>query len=308
MSAAFASAGLLGKAPCQADFIRMNAPAPVVHQFHRWLEDGLATLTAALRQFPPAPVSFAFTAPGERSLLVGAMAASTDKVGRQFPLSVFCEVESAPLADKFSLIPAAFADFLQAAAQLAGDAASIATKDELAARLSALPVPNAEALGAAEAQRQQALAERKGGALLAAIGKETPGAGFYAFRTFLTACVRERGKEPARANVILDCPLSQEMDPLPWLELACRLLQWRNAPPAFFWSAGTRLLLSLGPPTPSVIGFLANPAQTGTKLWPLRVSQPTAIASAREALSPAQREAIEREDTPLGELLRHLGS
>jgi type VI secretion system protein ImpM len=305
LSAPFARVGLLGKAPCQADFIRLNAPAPVVHHFHRWLEDGVASLPAPLRRFPAAPVRFVYTSPGEKVALAGAMAASTDKVGRQFPLAIFCELDAASIAERFPLLPAALGPFLDGALRLIG-AASSHSAAELAAQLGELPALQEAELSAADASRRQVLAERRTGALGATVGKEPPGAAFYAFRTFLSACVRDRAREPAKANVVLDCPLSPEIDPLPWLELARRVLQWRSAPPSFFWSAEGRLLLSLGPPPPSVVGFLANPAQTGTKLWPLRAAQPSSIPAAKDALTPAQRDAIGREDASLEELLGHL--
>lgn len=305
MSPAFVAVGLLGKAPCQGDFLRINAPAPVVHQFHRWLEEGVGSLPSALRAFPAQPLRFVFTAAGEKRAIAGVMAASVDSVGRQFPLSVFCEISALGLQDRLGSIPALFAPFCDAATALISEAATLSAR-EMSEMLETLPAPNEEAVRAAETGRNQALNTLKVGPLISAIGREPADMASYALKTVGTACLREKGKEPAKANVILDCPLSADMGPLPWLELAQRRLGWKGAIPSLFWFPGSRLLLSLGPPTASTIGFLANPEATGTRLWPLRVSQPAAIAAAVKALTPGQRKALSDEETPLGSLIDQL--
>jgi type VI secretion system ImpM family protein len=297
--------GLLGKTAAQADFIRLNAPAPVVHHFHRWLEDGCSALPPAQRRFPPEPVCFAFTAAGERGALFGAMAASADSVGRQFPLCVFVQVDAAQAAARFAALPGALKGFLEGAQALIGGAATLDGK-ALAARLQELPAPTAQHLEEGEAALRQRLAEVKVAAAASAIGKEPPGAPHHAFRTFLAACARERGREPQKAAAVLDCPVSAELEPTPWLELSRRLLSWKSAPPSFFWMGRSRLLLSLGPPPPSVVGFLSNPSATSTKLWPLRAADPTAIAASQKALTAAQREALDQEDLPLEALFARL--
>lgn len=299
--------GLLGKTAAQADFIRLNAPAPVVHHFHRWLEDGCSALQPAQRRFPPEPLYFAFTAPGERSALFGVMAASADAVGRQFPLCVFVQLDSAQAAAHFAALPLGLRAFLDAARALIDGAASLDAK-ALTAKLQELPAPTAQQLDEGEAALKQRLSEVKVAAAAAAIGKEPPGTPHHAFRTFLAACARERGREPPKAAAVLDCPVSADLDPAPWLELSRRLLAWKSAPPSFFWMGSSRLLLSLGPPPPSVAGFLANPSATSTKLWPLRAADPTVIAASQKALTAPQREALDQEDLPLETLFTRLSA
>ena len=49
------SVALLGKAPCQGDFIRWNALDPVSQQFHKWLEEGHEVVRRANLTPQPSP-------------------------------------------------------------------------------------------------------------------------------------------------------------------------------------------------------------------------------------------------------------
>jgi hypothetical protein len=139
------------------------------------------------------------------------------------------------------------------------------------------------------------------------IEPDPAGARHHALRTFVSGCAREKGREPPKANAVLDCALSEEMPEPAWLELSRRTLQWRGSPPSSF-ALGNRLLLSLGPPPPSVVGFLANPAATGTKLWPLKAADPRAIAASLQALSAAQKTALDAPETTLEALFQILAA
>ena len=298
--------GLLGKAPARADFIRLNAPAGVVHHFHRWLEDGCSALQGPLRAFPPEPLRFCFTAAGEKTALVGLAAASTDQVGRQFPLSVFVQLDAAQAAAAFPALPSALKDFFAGAQALLAEAATLAAP-AFAERLAALPAPTAEQLSAAQAGVAASLSALTVAGAVKAVGAEPPGTLHHALRTFVSGCAREKGREPPKANAVLDCPLSEELPEPAWLELSRRTLQWKGSPPATF-ALGNRLLLSLGPPPPSVVGFLANPAATGTKLWPLKAADPRAISASLQALSAAQKAALDAPETTLEALFQILSA
>lgn len=297
--------GLLGKAPCQADFIRLNASSEAASHFLRWLEEGMALMLQARARLPATPTCFVFTTPGGRGALVGSFVASEDRVGRQFPLAVFTEVEARTLASRFPLVALGYRPFLAAAGELLAEAGTLEWP-RLQARLGALLVPDEQGLAEAERLHQRALADYRSSVLLEAIGQEPEELPCYAVQTFLTACAGAREREPVRANAILDCPLMPGGEPGPWLELACRLLRWREHPPSFFWSQGPRLLLCLGPALPSILPLLADPARMSERLWPLRTSAPGALAAARLTTPPARREALSRPSSSLESLLRTL--
>jgi type VI secretion system protein ImpM len=301
---ALGQVGLLGKAPARADFIRLNAPAPVVHHFHRWLEDGCSALQGPLRAFPSEPLRFCFTAAGERAALCGVATASADQVGRQFPLAVFCQVDAGQAAAAFPALPEALGGFVEAARALLAESGGLDAA-AIGERLQALPAPTAEQLSAAQAGVAASLSALTVAGAAAVVAAEPPGALHHALRTFVTGCVREKGREPPKANAVLDCFVTGALPEPAWLELSRRLLQWKGAPPSFF-ALGSRLLLSLGPPPPSVVGFLANPAATGTKLWPLKAADPRAISASLQALTQAQRAALDAPETTLEALFQLL--
>jgi hypothetical protein len=121
--------------------------------------------------------------------------------------------------------------------------------------------------------------------------------------TLLTACAPLKGREPARAETVLDCPVASDADAFTWLELARRALGWSGAP-AFFLRAGTpgRLLVSLGAPPAAVLPSLAEPRKDSPKIWPLETSVASAIEAARKALGPARAAALERDEASVGDL------
>lgn len=302
---------LLGKAPCQGDFIRWNAGDPVSQQFHRWLEEGHEAVRRANVLLPAEPIHFVFTAAGGRQALVGVMAPSSDKVGRVFPLTVYMPVDTSALAGHATvLLPGSHEAFFAEARKLLADAATLSA-DELNKRVEALSAQTAGDSGNAEAYRRKAQLAPATSLVRQFTGDGAlPGAQYYAFRTFMTACSAEKGKEPSKPGVTLDCPFPEETGPFPWVDLARRLLQWRTTGPALFWHHGPspRLLLSLGPPSSAVLLHLAKPDHSSMKLWPLRTKQPNAIETAKQALSPAQRRALEDEGVTAEALIGAFGT
>ena len=68
-----------------------------------------------------------------------------------------------------------------------------------------------------------------------------------------------------------------------------------HAVPSLLWTTGpeARLLLTLGPPSPVALAFLANPRHRSSRLWPLRTAVASAMDHAWAALSPQQRAVLE---------------
>ncbi|ATB37708.1 hypothetical protein CYFUS_003133 [Cystobacter fuscus] len=300
--------GLLGKTPRHAEFVRHNASSTLARYLLRWLEEGTSRLHGARSALPSSSVSFVFTAPGEGSVLVGLLAPSTDSLGRAFPLSVFQELPASEVADRYALLPESFQPFLRASAALLDEAPSLDVA-LLKERAERLPSVRPGDVRVAERLRQALLSEQHCAELLQHVGAQQPSEGrYYALHTFLTACAGERHREQDLANVMLDCPFPSHLGPVAWLELATRLLRWSSMPPTFFWSEGEqpRLLLCLGAAPPTLLLHLAQPTRTGTQLWPLRTERPAAMAHAKQALSPAQRQIIDSSTSTLEQLLQAL--
>jgi type VI secretion system protein ImpM len=296
--------GFFGKIPAHGDFVRGNVGDPLVQRFTRWLEEGVEACHRVRAQVPRAPVRFLFRAAGDPRALVGVLRGSQDRVGRHFPLAAFAALEGPLAAAAFPGAPLACAGFLSALAGVL--AADPATPAALADGLGAVRPPRADdAAGAAEVIR--AASARPAAELLALFGEAAAGRRHYAVNTLLAACGAVRGREPARAETVLDCPAASDADAWAWLELARRALGW-SAAPAFFLRAGEpgRLLLSLGSPPPAVLPSLAEPRKDGPRIWPLVTAVASAAEAARKALGPARAAALDRDDSTVGDLVTQL--
>jgi type VI secretion system protein ImpM len=291
------SVALLGKAPCQGDFIRWNAADPVSAQFHKWLEEGHEAVRRANLTLSAEPICFVYSAAGGRQALLGMMAPSSDKVGRQFPLTVYVPVDLGPISGNAATLYGSHQAFFDGARQLLADAAKLSA-DELAKRVEALGAHASGDSVAAETYRRRVLASPASAMTALFSGDGAPAfTKYYAFRTFMMACAAERGKEPSKPGVTLDCPFPEAVGPYPWVELARRMLQWRAMTPALFWHLGPtpRLLVSLGPPSSTLLMHLAKADHSSMKLWPLRTKATNAIETAKQALTAKQRSALDDE-------------
>jgi type VI secretion system protein ImpM len=283
----------VGKVPAQGDFVRINAAERTALELVRWLEDAHELLRRGGSSLPSAPICFLFSASLARNVLIGALVPSRDQVGRSFPVAAFAPLESTAAAVHFPLVPLAFNRFLEAVGALLAAVPRLMTS-RIVEQLNALPLPGASEWAVAEHQRRLQLSN-SAVALTGQFHQQEDADGpHYAMRTFLMACAAEKNQEPAKAKVVLDCPLGTD-GALPWLELAGRILQWKTQPPSFLWTQmpAPRLLLSLGPLPPSALNYVARPEQSVAVYWPLKTSQKAAMAAAKQALSPEQRRAVE---------------
>jgi type VI secretion system protein ImpM len=302
----FGAIGFFGKTSAQGDFVRLGVADEQAQKLARWLEEASEACHRAGAALPARPLRFAFRPAGAARLQIGALLASADKVGRTFPLAVFTAVDGPELAQGFPALPAAARTFLGAVEALLADGIALPA-GELADRVRRLvpppPAALAEAQAAARVEVEGEEAQAFFGRLL---GDPARGERHYALRTLLLACEKVRGREPTRAEVVLDAPLEGPGDAHAWLELARRALGW-PAPPPFFWREGPagRLLLPLGAPPGAVLPAFAEPPRDNPKIWPLRTAQASAVEASRKALG-AKAAVIDRPGATVGELLAAL--
>lgn len=302
--ATFSHAGLYGKIPAEADFVRLRAADGPARALVLWLEEGSEAAKRVGAPCGSEPIRFLFRPAGVARALAGVLVGSGDKVGRTFPLALFAQVEGPDLASTFPALPRAAAGFLDAAAALAREAAGLPAA-ELSARLEGLPMPGVADVAAGAAEQRALAATESGRDLMARLfGEDGSGQRLYALHCFRTACQAARGREPARAVAVLECPVRSDVDRWAWLELARRGIGWQ-APPSFFWSdgPGSRLLLSLGPVPASVFGALWRPGSSDGRIWPLATDKPAAIAAAERALGAPVVGALDRHGLSVTDLL-----
>lgn len=300
-----AAVGLYGKVASQPDFLRAGAGAFCQAGLDRWLQEGVEALRAERTALPPSPVAFLLAPVGAPTAFLGALAPSADAAGRSFPLSFFVEISTTTACEILPSLPEAHAPFLANASALFSEAASL-DGAEIARRAQALTAgaPAAAAPHAWKNEPVRTLTEAFGGSLPAVA---------YAIRTLVAGCERSGQSITAAATagaVTIDAPTSGPATSALWLEIAHHRLGWRDAVPSLFWPERSgdegpspgRLLMTLGPPSPMALAFLANPAHRSTRLWPLRTGVASAADQALAALTAAQRRTIEDPTAALGDL------
>jgi type VI secretion system protein ImpM len=294
--------GVYGKLPAQADFVRCNTGDLARLGLDRWLQEANEVMTAERLRLPPEPVHFVLSPAGSRAAVLGALAPSTDAVGRSFPLVACAVLDAASLGPSFSGLPTAYESFFGAAAALVEGAEGLTAAD-VAARAGTMTASLAPASVPAVADAL----ERE---LLAGLGiwlGGLPHGAAYALRTLTSACDQSRAAATKGPAITLDAPAPSAASRLLWLELCRARLGWRDQLPSFIWTAGRaspgRLLVTLGPPTTSIFAFLANPRHKSTRLWPLITEVGTALDAAVAALTSDQQRVLGAPPSTLADVL-----
>lgn len=293
-----ATIGTFGKLPAAGDFVSYNAGSGVARHYQDWVQVEVDHLAQVGKVLGDDPIRFVFRDPGATGACVGTLRASRDRVGRKFPLTIFTEVDLVTAAQSYASIPAGYAQFLDESARILEEQLEHLDAQSLAASVDRLPLPSYESLTESHRWTHEALQATTGQTILEALfGPLEQGVQYHGLNMFVTACQQARAPEPSTASIILECPASDDVQLAFWLRLAEGLLQWRQAPPAFFWtdvrSPDSRLLLCLGAPATGVLQYLADPDAVADRLWPMRTTSQSAVDAGRAALGPHRLATLE---------------
>jgi type VI secretion system ImpM family protein len=273
---------LLGKHPSRADFLRVNLSSEAAVEFHRFLELGVELLHRQRQPLALEPTRFLFAPKAEETVLWGVLRPSVDSAGRRFPLAAFLELEPDELPSSIAEVPFFGLEALDAVqAFLAERAESTAPLD---ADLEKVPAPGPDAIAAARAKADEALAAVKVEDLQA-LFFEGPaiGGAWYAVKSVLSACDTRR-KSPGEAPT-LECALSATFGAGAWLSIVAKGTPGAP-PPSMVWNA-SRLYVALGALPPAVFLGLVGGKVSSNKVWPTSTSQQSAVDSARASLRSA---------------------
>lgn len=130
--------GFYGKMPATGDFVTRRLPGDFVRIWDRWLAQHIVPLVG-LETWPRATALRFLAGPASFGASAGIILQSTDRVGRQFPLSVVAQLPDASV--QLARAEAWFAS-IEGAATAAQHGEM--TPDELDAALAGLPVPPVE--------------------------------------------------------------------------------------------------------------------------------------------------------------------
>ncbi len=140
--------GVFGKLPASAEFIRIGARSDTERSFERWLEAANDALSSAGGELSGSTVGFAYRDADARSVLIGVMRGSIDKVGRRFPLTIYCEFGVLRDRTRVSILADACRRELVAFSKTARMASSL-TPSDFRGRVAALSRPSVSAVRAA---------------------------------------------------------------------------------------------------------------------------------------------------------------
>jgi type VI secretion system ImpM family protein len=246
--------GLIGKLPASADFLRVRAHSELFEGLLTWLIDGTERAIVAGRGAPEGAAATSVQAmvyPARRggTLLAGALAPSSDRAGRRFPIVAAAELR---LEEAFAAHPEVLPLVLEPI---------WAATARLVLELAALDRAAVDA-GCFSAELELNVAD-----VLPSYRRWTDELGLDDFVTLVFdgdagraargIALAEEAVRPYRGVEEPDTPLSLRL-PLGqsggaavcfWLDFIKRLAGWRHTVPAFFWShdgVSGALLLHLG--------------------------------------------------------------
>lgn len=262
------SAALLGKLPCQADFVRegfRGAASDVLDAF-------LVQATPLLHQTAGVPslprVWFCQCLPKQAQGLLGVCAPSCDAAGRDFPVVIARAFDRAQWRPRLGEVFWSFNEFLSDA-DLLLDRLPDLTISDVRGELSAL---SAEQVEPGQGSPPPA----------AAFDRTFAGDGAvqsYALYAFASAFAA------GQPGLTLDCPANDAPLARLWLELAARVSEATGTTTCTMYAPKTgRLLISVNGWTPSLLRALGDPSFEGDQLWPLTTQLPEARDNARAAL------------------------
>ncbi len=283
--------GIFGKIPSYAEFISVGASSATGQSFGRWVQMANDQVARAGCGLPMGPLGFCYRDESATSLLVGVVVGSRDKVGRKFPLAVFCEFDAKPPASAARLVEALRPVLTQLS--VLGLTAGEVDPESLkrAAQRITLP-PDTElrdalptSLDGLESVSLQQVLER-----LYPEGESIA----YGINVLTRAC-EQTLRDGARRPTTLDVTVTSDVELAFWLAGVESRLGPNHGPVSAFWDVPSqRALVIPGVPDSNTLVFLASAATQNAKLWRASTSSETANEAAWGKLEPAVREQLEQ--------------
>ena len=295
-----AAMGVFGKAPWRPEYIKLRWDGEPFTSFDAWVTDNVEWAArhagAAFAQASQAGSvnAFVFRPKNGQGALAGAIVASADSAGRNYPLVVAAPLSSAgaEVAARPEILPIVLEYFWQLASDVAV-AVHAAGSVERAA--SVAPGDFAWPLGAPQAvaaYTDWAASLPLGDLCTLVYGAEGLSIAAGSVRFVVEAVRPMRGVERPRTPLTLRLPLGAAGGAAVcfWVDLVRRAAAWRSTVPSFFWShdgeAGT-MLLHLGDAPRTTLAELWIPGADRSELCDLTVPLSSATLSSMPDL-PAE--------------------
>jgi type VI secretion system ImpM family protein len=265
---------LLGKLPCQPDFVREGFSGPASAALDAFLVQATPLLhqSVGVAQLPSLLVCQSL--PRQAHGLVGVCVPSRDAAGRPFPVALVHAIEQSELRPAQSEVFWRFREFTREA-------------DAVVARLERLSLDDVRS----ELDRLPELAADSGSDVPPCAAFERglddaqnadPEAQSYALYAVASAFAANH------PGVTLDCPARDAAQARLWLTLTARVAEVSASTLCILYAPKTgRLLIAIDAWHPGQLRAAADPGFSFDQLWPLATTQAAARAHARSALAQA---------------------
>ncbi len=281
--------GVFGKIPSYPEFIRIGSSGPTDRSFERWLQMANDQLARAAVKLSSTPLGFCYRDEDANSLLIGVITGSRDKVGRNFPLAVYCEygvVETTAV----SLLAEAFRPALTQLSMLAMTALET-TRESLKSAVSRVQKPGGTTIKEGREASANALRTVQVEQVLARIFVD-PAERAYGLNVLQRACEQSRRDGPARPTTV-DATVTSDVELSFWLAAAESRLPKSQGPLSAFWDvASQRVLVIPGVPESKILVAMAAPHSQNPKIWRTETSSESSRKAAWEKLAEPVREKL----------------
>ncbi|MGH1346941.1 MAG: type VI secretion system-associated protein TagF [Nannocystales bacterium] len=297
--------GVFGKIPSYPEFIRIGSSGATDRSFERWLQMANDQLARAAVKLSSTPLGFCYRDEDAHSLLIGVIVGSRDKVGRNFPLAVYCEygvVETTAV----SLLAEAFRPALTQLSMLAMTALET-SRDSLKSAVARVQKPGGSTIKEGRATSAEALRTVGVEQVLSRIFVD-PAERAYGINVLQRACEQSRRDGPGRPTAI-DATVTSDVELSFWTAAVEARLPKSQGPVSAFWDvASQRVLVIPGAPDSKLLVSMAAPHSQNQKIWRTETSSESSRKSAWEKLDEPVRNALrEPGEMSIAEFLEVLG-
>jgi type VI secretion system ImpM family protein len=264
--------GARGKLRSWDEYVAMKASSSAFTLLDRWISDNMDAAVARGGDWAHAYQggkvhAFVHSFGGTGPFLAGALAPSTDRAGRNYPLFAAAELQADGEAfASLELLPLALERLWDDAGRVVSLAAAEGTVASLGALLDHTPIePSPDLQGAIDSWNEWTRAmelDELAALLFGAADRQLVAA---ALRVTFAAIAPHRGVIPLRTKLSLKLPLGRAGGAAVcfWLGIAQRALDWDKVVPSFFWThdgESGSLLLHVGAPPGTTLRQLWMPA------------------------------------------------
>jgi type VI secretion system ImpM family protein len=309
------AAGILGKVPHVAEFVRAHGGNDRLAGYDGWVTDSFEwALAHAGRAFPDAFAGGGVHAFGLRSaengheLVAGVIGPSADAAGRRFPLTIAASLRLAEsLVANPEVTPLVFESLWAEAGALWSPVREGRVPDLPAAAAGFRPTPDL-AVEEARALYTAWAAQLPAARLWELVGLQ-PATAAACLRLLVAAAEPFRGVEHPDTRLSLRLPLGHAggVALCFWLDAVRRLLRWQRTVPSFFWwHAEDRgaALVHLGAPPRATLAELFLPSDTRDEICDL--TRGPSDPSGLPALAGSIEGVLGRSQATVAELLSSL--